>query len=287
MTQAVLSVRRFTSGVLALSGLLSLGSGGGRAVAADQPRQNPASAAGAARLEPDAHSLLAGADEIRNPAGDFAATITLLEYRNKKLADASTVKVYVKQGGESGQANNLVRFVAPNREAGKLVLRNGLEVWFYDPASKASIRLSPQARLLGLASVSDVMSTSFARSYKAKITAREVTEDDAKQPRNAVKLRLTAERQDVAYAHVDYWIDEGTNRPIKAQFFTDEGRLLKSAFFRRYQPVLGRDRPTETVIIDGLDARWITVVRQLDVRSSEVPRNWFQRGNLPHIHWAE
>jgi hypothetical protein len=239
----------------------------------------PGDTAPSASTKPaDARELLAKADEIRTPAGDFLTTITLSEYRNRKLSDRSTVNVYAKQAREPGQANNLVRFVAPKREVGKLVLRNGLEVWFYDPASKASIRLSPQARLLGLASVGDVA---------AKIVAHEVTEDDARKPRNAVKLHLTAERQDVPYAQVDYWIEEETYRPIKAQFFTDEGRLLKSAYFRRYKTVMGEARPTETVIIDGLDSEWITVVRQDDARPKEIPRNWFQRGFLPHITWDD
>jgi hypothetical protein len=248
----------------------------------------PGDTAPSASTKPaDARELLAKADEIRTPAGDFLTTITLSEYRNRKLSDRSTVNVYAKQAREPGQANNLVRFVAPKREVGKLVLRNGLEVWFYDPASKASIRLSPQARLLGLASVGDVMSTSLSKSYAAKIVAHEVTEDDARKPRNAVKLHLTAERQDVPYAQVDYWIEEETYRPIKAQFFTDEGRLLKSAYFRRYKTVMGEARPTETVIIDGLDSEWITVVRQDDARPKEIPRNWFQRGFLPHITWDD
>jgi hypothetical protein len=211
----------------------------------------------------------------------------LVEYRKKKLSDTSTVEVYVQQGREDGQAKNLVRFVAPQRELGKLVLHNGLEVWFYDPASKASVRLSPQARLLGLASVGDVMSMNLAKSYGAKIVSHEVTEDDAKQPRRAVKLRLFAERQDTPYAAADYWIEEETYRPIKAQFFTEEGRLLKFAFFRRYQAVMGRARPTETIIIDGLDPSWITVVRQDDIRPKAISQTWFQRGFLPHIIWDD
>ena len=39
------------------------------------------------------------------------------------------------------------------------------------------------------------------------------------------------------------------------------GHLLKTAYYRKYQPQLGTERPTETVIIDGLEPDWVTVMR--------------------------
>lgn len=228
----------------------------------------------------DAQALLAAADQIRNPEGSFSMTISLAEYRAGKLNATSALTVYSKPAPDSGQYNNLVRFTQPTRDAGKLLLRNGVDLWFYDPASRASVRISPQARLLGQASNGDVMSTNLAKDYRATLVGEETINDDTKTPRNCFKLKLQAERRDVPYAAVEYWIDQATRRPVKAQFFTAEARLLKTAFFRRYQQELGRERPTETVIIDGLDAQWITVMRRADLQPREIPQAWFQRDYL-------
>jgi hypothetical protein len=235
----------------------------------------------------EAQALLARADAIRNPDRDFAITMTLAEYRTGKLVASSELAVYSKPAPDSGQYNNIVRHVAPKRDTGKLVLRNGVDLWFYDPASKASIRISPQARLLGQASNGDVMSTRLASYYAAQIAGRESVEDDSKTARRCVKLHLTAQRPEAPYRIVDYWVDEATARPLKAQFFTAEGRLLKTAFFRRYQAALGGERPTETAIVDGLDPAWITVMRTTGFRWREVPQTWLQREYLPSFTAAE
>ena len=46
---------------------------------------------------------------------------------------------------------------------------------------------------------------------------------------------------------------------------------------------LGAARPTETVIIDGLDPNWVTVMRYSDYAWREVPEAWLQRDYLPRF----
>ena len=97
-----------------------------------------------AHAAPDAQAILAASDAVRNPSKPFAVTVTLIEYRNSKQTDSNTLTVYSKADNLSGQYRSLIRFVAPQRDANKLMLKNGNDLWFYDPASQASIRLSPQ-----------------------------------------------------------------------------------------------------------------------------------------------
>ncbi|MEM7678276.1 MAG: outer membrane lipoprotein-sorting protein [Myxococcota bacterium] len=235
----------------------------------------------------DPQRLLVSADNIRNPQGDFSVKVSLAEYRSRKLVGSSVLTVYSKLDGSSGQYNNLVGYLSPKREKGKLVLRNGVDLWFYDPSSKASVRISPQARLLGQASSGDVMSTNLASGYKATLVKKEKIKDDQKIIRTCAKLRVVAQRDNLPYDRIDYWVDEETARPLKAQFFTTEGRLLKTAYFRRYKMVLDQERPTETVIIDGLDSNWITVLRTTDFKWQDVPNTWLQRGFLPRFKGSE
>jgi hypothetical protein len=82
--------------------------------------------------------------------------LTLIEYRDRKQTDTNTLQVYSKADSVGGQYRSLIRFVSPSRDTNKLMLKNGNDLWFFDPASKASIRLSPQQRLLGQAANGDV-----------------------------------------------------------------------------------------------------------------------------------
>ncbi|HEU0202577.1 MAG TPA: outer membrane lipoprotein-sorting protein [Burkholderiaceae bacterium] len=220
---------------------------------------------------------------MRNPPGSFSVRVALTEFRQGKQTNTSLLTVYSKPARDSGQYNNLVRFVAPARDANKLMLRNGFDLWFYDPATRASVRISPQQRLLGQASNGDVMSTNLARDYTALRTGTETIKNGEGQLRETVRLRLTAQRDDVPYTLVDYWIDTADQRPVMARFYTSDGRLLKTAYVRKFAMQLGAMRPTETVIIDGLDPQWVTLLQSSQLTRREIPDEWLQRDFLPRF----
>ena len=232
---------------------------------------------------PDAQDILAASDAVRNPTRPFAVTVTLLEYRNARQTDSNTLAVYSKADSQSSQYRSLIRIVAPQRDANKLMLKNGNDLWFFDPASQASIRLSPQQRLLGQASNGDVVTVNLAKDYKAELQGEEELADGERVMRRAYKLDLAAVSPDVTYHRVEMWVDTTSSRPIKARFFAESGHLLKTAFYRKFQNQLGRERPTEVVIIDGLDSAWVTVMRYSDYAWRDVPDVWLQRDYLPRF----
>jgi outer membrane lipoprotein-sorting protein len=236
-----------------------------------------------AHAAPDAQTILTASDAVRNPPKPFAVTVTLLEYRNAKQTDTNTLVVYSKADESSGQYRTLMRFLAPQRDANKLMLKNGNDLWFYDPASQASIRLSPQQRLLGQASNGDVVTANLAKDYKAELLGEEELADGERVIRRSYKLGLSALSPDVTYHRVEMWVDTTSSRPIKARFFAQSGHLLKTAYYRKFQQQLGRERPTEVVIIDGLDPAWVTVMRYGDYAWREVPDAWLQRDYLPRF----
>lgn len=234
----------------------------------------------AAGAEPDAQTILVASDAVRNPGKPFRVTVTLTEYDKGQQIDTSTLSSYSRTIDNSGQFASLIRFVLPARDTGKLMLKNGNDLWFYDPGTKASVRISPQQRLMGDASNGDVITVNFARDYKATLVAEESIQDGERRPRRAYKLALLAGGEDATYAAIELWVDSGNNWPIKARFLADSGRLLKTAYYRRYQSQLGAERPTETVIIDGLNPQSVTIVRLSDFAARNMPALWFQRDYL-------
>ncbi len=233
-----------------------------------------------AQAAPDAQAILAASDAVRNPGQPFRVTVTLTEYDKGQQTDTSTLASYSRTVDKSGQFASLIRFMQPARDTGKLMLKNGNDLWFYDPGTKASVRISPQQRLLGDASNGDVITVNFARDYKATLAAEENIQDGERRSRRAYKLALEADSDDATYAAIELWVDSGNNWPIKARFLTDSGRLLKTAYYRRYQSQLGAERPTETVIIDGLNPQSVTIVRLSEFVARNIPVLWFQRDFL-------
>ncbi|OOG51424.1 outer membrane lipoprotein-sorting protein [Polaromonas sp. C04] len=232
---------------------------------------------------PNAREILTASDAIRNPGRPFSVTVTLTEFQAGKQVDTSTLVSYSRTERQGDQFASLIRFVLPARDAGKLMLKNGNDMWFYDPASKASVRLSPQQRLLGQASNGDVATVNLAKDYQATLVGDEEIMDGERRTRMAHKLALTAVAPDATYASIEMWVDAENNRPLKARFFAESSRLLKTAYYRHFQLQLGAERPTETVIIDGLNPQSVTLMRFSDYKARAIPDSWMQRDFLPRF----
>jgi outer membrane lipoprotein-sorting protein len=237
-------------------------------------------AAGAA---PDAQRILAATDAIRNPDKPFSTTVTLTEFQSGKQVDTSTLVAYTRAQEQGGQFASLVRFVLPQRDSGKLILRNGNDLWFYDPSNKARVRLSPQQRLLGQASNGDVVTVNLAKDYDATLLAEEDVQDGERKTHRSYKLGLKASAAGATYSSIELWVDAENDRPLKARFYAESGQLLKTAYYRRFQPQLGAERPTETVIIDGLSPQSVTLMRFSDYAFRNVPETWMHPDYLPRF----
>ena len=230
-----------------------------------------------------AQEILAASDAIRNPGKPFSMSVVLTEYRNSQQLDSNTLAIYSKLDAASGSYRTLVSYMGPPREAGKLVLENGTEMWFYDPASAASIRISPQQRLLGQASTGDVVTVNFAHDYRAVGSSAEDISDGDRIMRHCHKLDVEAASAAATYRRIELWVEQSTERPVKGKFYSESEHLLKTAYYRRFQTELGLERPTEVVIIDGLTPSWVTVMRYSNYAWRDIPDSWLQRDYLPRF----
>ena len=232
---------------------------------------------------PTAEEILTGADRVRNPDKPFRVTLALNEYINGKARDRIGLVVYAKLDQQTGQFNDLVRYAEPRRDAGKMVLLKGTSLWFYDPASKASIRISPQQRLVGQASEGDVLTVNLARDYSAKLAGEGTQQDTDRRDRDCYHLDMAAATPDAIYNRIEYWVEKGTYYPIKGKFYSDSGRLLKIAYYHKYEEQLGALRPTEVVLIDSVNSNLATTIGYSDYRYQDIPDSWFQRDYLPRL----
>ena len=227
--------------------------------------------------------ILAQVDKVRNPAAAFAVNNIVTEYENGRATSQAGFVIYSKLDSRTSQYRNLVGYVAPTRDAGKILLMNNSAMWFYDPNSRESIRISPQQRLIGGASNADVLSLNLAQDYIAGSATPDSVVNAAQQLRLCWRLDLRPSRPEAAYGRIEYWIDRETNFPVKGRFYAESSRLLKTIFYSDYKPVLGGLRPTKITIIDQLDATHVTTMKLDNYRLSEFPNSYFEREYLPRV----
>jgi len=242
----------------------------------------PALSASPARAE-TASDIVAAADKVRNPDQPFRSTDTLTEYVSGKPKNQNVLTVYAKLDPVTRQFRNLILYVQPPRDAGKMVLLDKRAFWFYDPASKASVRISPQQRLTGQASVADVLTVNLSMDFTAALVGDETIQDSEHKDRHCAHIDMHAANALATYNRIEYWVERGTSNPIKAKFYSDSGRLLKILYYRGFRESLGRVRPLEAIIIDAVSSALVTTVDFGDQHFQDVPETWFQRDYLPHL----
>ncbi len=232
---------------------------------------------------PTGQDIVAAADKARNPGQPFRLTNTLIEYVGNQARDRVVLVVFAKEDKQTHQFSNLVRYADPPRDLGKMVLMNGSNMWFYDPSSKVSVRISPQQRLMGQASDGDVVTANLAKDYTAKLLGEETLQDADRKGHDCWHLDLVAATDEAIYSRIEYWVEKGTYHPVKGKFYSDSGRLLKIAYYHKYVEQLGGMRPSETIIIDAVDQNLVTTMTDSDMRAQDIPDAWFQREYLPRV----
>lgn len=238
---------------------------------------------GSAARAQTAQEIIAASDQVRNPDQPFRTTDTLTEFIGGKPHDQNVLVVLSKIDPATRQFRNLIRYVQPARDQGKMVLLDGKSLWFYDPNSKASVRISPQQRLIGQASIADVLSVNFATGYTGALLGDETIQDPQRQSRQCWHLDMRASNDQASYNRVEYWVEHGTNNPIKAKFYSDSGRLLKILYYDGFTATLGRVRPTQAIIVDAVDTSLTTVIKFGEFAWQDIPESWFQRDYLPRL----
>lgn len=231
-----------------------------------------------------AQEIVAKADAVRNPDKPFHVTATLIDYKSGEPVDRNVYSVFSKLDRATGQFRDVMVYVSPPRDAGKTLLLNGNNLWYYDPASRASLRISPQEKLSGQASAGDVLTENLAVGYTASILGTETIEDGNRQQRDCWHLELKAANDAATYSHVEYWVEKTSYDPIKAKLYADSGALTKVLYYRNYATRDRHSRPTQAVIIDAVDSSLVTTADFGDLKFQDIPDVWFDRDYLPHLN---
>jgi len=227
---------------------------------------------------PDASELLAKADAYRNFKGkSFTFDLKLNSMETDKDDQVFDLKVEILDSHHS-----LVIYDAPVSERGKALLMSEQNLWFHTPSSKKPIRITPQQRLLGEASNGDVASTDFSGDYDPKYVGEETIDGVV-----CHVLELTAKPDALAtYSRLTLWLRQDDFKPYKADFFATTGKLLKTAFYNRYEKLAdmdGKEQLTSIRIVNPLVAGKETVMEYTNFKVTELSASRFTANGLRRL----
>jgi outer membrane lipoprotein-sorting protein len=189
------------------------------------------SAAGAGAPESDPQAMLRRADASRSALTQSIARVRATVVRQGKAAATQDFDLYV---GEGGRALCVFR---GGKQDGRRVLTVGDRVWLIVPGASKPIPLSANQRLLGGASLGDILRLPLAEEFSA--TARPGSED--MEGTRCRVLDLTAKSPKSPYAAGVLWVGARDGLPRRLRLQLSGGKLVKDVRYLAYGRQAGRD----------------------------------------------
>lgn len=224
-----------------------------------------------------AEEIVQRADEVRRPAQrgqDFIWTITITSIEPGKTPEVNGYEVFVKGLGKAV----FVKFTAPPREVGRSLLALDRDLWIYLPAAGKPVRIPFSQRLVGRVASGDIARVDYTGDYDAEIVGGDSIDGQA-----CYLLNLIAKTKEVTYASVKYWVAKESFRPMKAEFYTLSGKLLKTGSWENYQLVNGQSHPMRLTLIDGIKKDSISILDYSNFRLQNIPEKLFNKNYMKQL----
>jgi Outer membrane lipoprotein-sorting protein len=220
---------------------------------------------------PTADEIVAQADEVRNPQLDYILDARVEAVKPDSEPEHGAFEVMV-----SGRDRTVIKTLEPRVSRGRTLLMRGRDMWVFLPDVAQPIRITLQQRLMGALSNGDLARANLSGDYIAKILRVEA---------GRWVLDLTAKFDDLTYHRIVYWVEKGSYRPYKAQFFALSDRLLKDCTYEDYRELGGRVRPNKIVVRDAISKGRLTTISYGDMRISPLAAKQFTKDYLKKLKY--
>jgi len=220
-----------------------------------------------------ARSILEKSDQIRTPQEGFQVEVKINTASQGQAPEVRKYRILSK-----GNENTVVQVTEPASERGQIMLMKGRDLWVFMPAVSQPIRLSLAQRLTGQVANGDLARSNFSGDYTPKILRTDTINGEP-----FYVLELTAVDRGVTYNKVIYWVKQSNFWPHRAEFYSLSNRLLKTARYENFQPMLGKPRPTRLIMEDALRKGEESVLEYSEMKRRDLPDRIFTKDYLQRL----
>ena len=231
------------------------------------------SATWASEDQDDWSAMLERVDNIRFPEGGYQVDVTITTTEQGGEPDEREYRIISK-----GNSHTLVQTMYPEDERGQILLMRGKELWAFLPSLSQPVRLPLSQRLTGQVANGDLARAGLSGDYEASLARREKIDGI-----EYAVLQLSAADNWVTYRKALLWVHPKSSRPLKAEYYSASGRLLKTCHFQNYRNMSGAMRPTKLVIEDALRPGNRSVLEYRDMVERDLPDKIFTKDYLKKL----
>jgi outer membrane lipoprotein-sorting protein len=193
-------------------------------------------AAAAAPAAPTADELMKDYDAVMGPT-NYTAVVTMTAHR-----DDGTSRAYTMRMLKAGDDKFRIWFDEPASVRGQEILRQGDNSWLYLPNLKRAARMANRDSFQGGDfNNADVLRVNYVADYTGALG------DDPAHP-DAFLLELKAKTPEASYDRIKLWLSRDGHLPLKGEYYTSSGKLLRTAEFSEVKDFGGLKRPAHVLM---------------------------------------
>lgn len=225
----------------------------------------------------DFDAILSRIDQQSNFEGrDFSGIYTIVSESPGEERSVTQARLFRRDSEDQF----LLLITQPEIQRGQGYLQIDDTVWFYDPESRKFERTTIRENIQDSdAQNSDLDRNSLSEDY-------EVVESDEGTLGNydVYILDLEATHTDVSYDKLRLWIRQDVPIVLKEESYSVNGRLMRTAVYRRYATVDGKYIPSQVLIVDALNEGERTQFTLTSPSVSEIPDYVFTKAYLERVN---
>jgi len=181
---------------------------------------------------------------------------------------------------------NLTLITFPAKDAGQSFLKRGNEMWNWNPAISRLIKLPPSMMSQGWMGSDytndDIMKeSSVVNDYTHEITGSAIVED-----RECWVIKMLAKPDAaVVWGHQVRWIDKKDFLLLKAEYYDEDGTLMRTETGSDIKSMDGRMIPTKLVLkpMDEPGNSTVVVIKNIKF-NIPMQQSFFSQQNMKRIH---
>ena len=156
----------------------------------------------------------------------FTADLEINVYKNEQLDQTTRMQAFLK-----GNHKMILIYFYPTRDKDRAMLKDRDDLWLYMPSNRKFLKIGSRQRM-GESDFNygDILNVNLSEDYNARILSETNVQD---QP--SYEMELLAKTPEVTYAKIICFIRKTDLAPVKREFYTKTGKLMKEMVFTDYQ----------------------------------------------------
>jgi outer membrane lipoprotein-sorting protein len=224
------------------------------------------------------------ANEILDKVDANMVASTMKFSAELKISISGSVRTKEFNGYSAGEDKAYMEFTSPSRDKGTRFLKLGEEFWMYLPNVGKATKIAGHA-MRGSMMGSDfsyedaVSNEELAESYDVVLEGEEKI-DDGDDDCYVLKLSLKEDAEGSYYTQ-KLWVGKESFLPVKTEYFSRSGKLMKDVQILEFKRISGKNYPTRIKMENKLRKNtWSEfVISDIQIGIS-IPANVFTKGYL-------